>query len=485
MATTTSTSGIEPTILWLTDNSRRDDGLDRCARARLLGYHWGPTGYGIQKKGQSIPLATGIYLHKPAGHIYEWVMAHDQLPPDEVVREAVSLALTEYDRVITLRGLRNLDESERLDTIILEQKALIEGLIWADVLTFLPWFHSQCRVVSVEHEEILVCGCTCGLGEGIGEIADHEHRGCEGIGYQSKPDLVGDYRARPGVYSYWERKTASQTGERFETEWETKAQFTAGALGAARRLDIPISEAFVIAYIKGRRSGEYNWETKRNDGPLMQQSPLCYGFRRPSNPPLEQADWQASYDYVGEDGKNHRLGKAYQKALIWQLAEDVPEVRASGISVPEFWAKWIPREKLAQQMALVGPLQISTVLQHDLVEELVAEETRWKGIVWELYQVWAEIAPAYVGREQLAWTDPQYQAALRRLVPRNFSGCRRYGKRHECQFGDICHYREGWQDPLGSGNYIPRKPHHEPELRQMESRGLVAEGGWADEQEDE
>lgn len=473
----------EPTRLWLTDNSRRDEGLDRCQRARFLGYHFGPTGYGIQRKAQSIPLATGIYLHQPAAQVYEWVRQHDQLPPDEVVREACAGALTEYERVITLRGLRGLDEGDRLESIIAEQKLLIEGLIWADILTFLPWLHEQCRIVQVEREEVLVCGCTCGLGEGIGEIVDHEQRGCEGIGFQSKPDLVTDYRARPGVYAYWERKTTSSLGEYFETQWETKVQFTAGALGVARRLGIPISEAWVIGYVKGRRQGEYNWETKKNDGVQIQQSPLCYGWRRPSNPPLEQADWQVNYDYVGEDGKNHRLGKAYQKARVSQLAEDVPEVKGSGLSVAEFWTKWMSRETLGRQLSVIGPLQVNTVLQADLVEELVAEETRWKDVVWGLHEVWRAVAPQYQGREQLAWTDPLYQGALRRLVPRNFSGCRRFGKRHECQFSDLCFYREGWQDPLGTGRFIPRRPHHEPELAQMAERGLVPEGGWTDEPE--
>lgn len=464
----------EPSILWLTDRSRYEEGLGTCLRARFLGYHFGPSGYGIQRKSQSIPLATGIYVHQATEAQDQYLLSQDALPGDEVVREGIHLALEEYERVITLRGIRGLDHGERVETIVEEQKALITGLAWAYRLHFLPWLHEQARVISAEREDALVIGCTCGLGDRIGEIADHEARGCQGIGWQARADLITDYRARPGVYAYWEKKTTGQTGERFETEWETKIQFTATAKAAEARLGIPISEAWIVALIKGRRVGEYNWETKTNSGPKIQQSPLCYGYRRPANPPMEEVDWQASYDYVGTDGKNHRLGKAYQKTGIWAIVQDMPEVAAQ-FSVAEFWAKWMPAEKLAQQLALVGPLQISAILSESFFREALAHEQRWRAIVWQLYDVLQNEAGG-------DWTHPAYQGALEELLPRSWA-CRRYGKNHQCQFVPICHQHEGWQDPIGSGVYVDRRPHHTPELLQIEARGLTPEGGWTDEEE--
>lgn len=92
---------------------------------------------------------------------------------------------------------------------------------------------------------------------------------------------------------------------------KTKIQFSAGALGASARLGLPIQEAWVVGLIKGRREGDtYNPETKRREGNPRQQSVLCYGWKKPGNPRWRLRDWQVSYDYVGEDGKNHRLGKA-------------------------------------------------------------------------------------------------------------------------------------------------------------------------------
>ncbi len=87
----------------------------------------------------------------------------------------------------------------------------------------------------------------------------------------------------------------------------------------------------MIALIKGRRESSYNFDTRQKDGPKTQQSPLCYGWRRPGQPPFEQTDWAATYDYQDSEGKNRRLGKGYARTGIWHLTEDMPEVAASGI----------------------------------------------------------------------------------------------------------------------------------------------------------
>jgi len=454
-------------IIQLTDRSRYETGLDRCQRLRYLQYSFGPSGYGITKKAQAIPLAVGSQYHVGLAHVAQYVQQHDALPPDAVVREACALACAGYDTVVARRGL--VDEGHRLEEVAAEQKALICGFIWAFTLSLLPWLHEQCRFLSVEHDDAKVLGCTCGLGDLIGGVEDHEGRDCEGIGFQFRLDLLTEYRQRPGVLAYWEFKGTGQTGEMFDTKWETSPQFPLGAVMEQERLGHPIQEAWVIGLIKGRREGDtYNPETKRREGDLRQQSVLCYGYHKPANPPMEEEDWQAEFEWKDDFGKGHRLPKAYQKQGIWTLP-------TGEVSPSEFWCKWMPPELLAKQIQLIGPLNISQVLAHDVIEELVAEEQRWKGILWELYQV--------LEANSYDWTSEAYQATLRRLVPRSWS-CRRFGKRHECQMAPICFYKEGWQDPLGTG-YIVRRPHHAHELAQMDARGLTPPEGWAEDEEGE
>lgn len=459
--------------IWLTDRSAYELGLDRCQRARLLTRHFGPSGYGITRKAHSMPLAAGTHYHDGLAWVLHWVVANDTVPPDEVVRDACQAATAAYKQVVEARGMAGLDEGQRLETVISEQCTLIEGLIWAFCLRLLPWILEQAQIIQVERDDVAVIGCTCGLGDFIGTLEEHEGRDCEGIGWQYRLDFLTEYRARPGVLAYWEFKGTGQTGERFDTQWETMPQFALGAMMEAKRRETVISEAWVIGLVKGKREGDtWNPELGKREGDLRQQSVLCYGYRRPANPPFEEEDWQAEYRYKDEMGKGHALTKNYQKEGVWTLA---PRLEGSPVTPSEFWCKWMPPALLGKQLALIGPLEVSEVMSGEIIEEIVAEEQRWKGILWELYQA--------LEASSFDWTAAPYQAALRRLVPRSWS-CRRFGKRHQCQFVGICFEKEGWRDPLGGGEFIVRRPHHEAELAQMISRGLTPPEGWAEDEEE-
>lgn len=449
--------------LWLSDGSRYDAGLDHCRRERFLGYHFGPTGYGIAKRAQSIPLSTGISYHDILAPVLTYVATHDQLPPDPVVREACASGTAAYRALVEARGLANLDEGERLEEILTEQEYLIQGLVWAFTLTTLPWIFEHSRVVEVEQEGVSVFGCTCGLGDQIGTVQEHEARDCQGVGWQTRADFLTEYRARPGVYALWDFKGNGGYAE----DWETKRLFAMPAIDIKARLGVEVSEAFVVELLKGRREGrDYDPSTKSKSGPLMQNTTLCYWYRREGNPPLDAPDWQEQYEWQDEEGKNRRLGNNYRKTGLWEIAKDMPEIAQAGVSIPEFAAKFVSKERLGKHVGVIGPLQIHPIILQQLPEEILGEEQRWQAVVWELYDILTNEAGG-------DWTHQAYQSALNRLVPRNFNGCRRYGKRHECWAADICHQREGWRDPLGSGSYVFRAPHHQAEREQMAARGIT------------
>lgn len=458
--------------MWLSDGSRYDCGLDHCRRDRFLSYHAGPTGYGIAKRAQSIPLSTGISYHEILAPVLDHVRQHDQLPPDSVVRAACAAGTTAYRGLVEARGLTGLGEDDRLEEIITEQEYLIQGLVWAFTLTTLPWIHEQCRVLEVEQEAVSVLGCSCGLGDQIGTLAEHEARDCQGVGWQTRADFLTEYRARPGVYALWDFKGSAYGG--YAEDWETKRLFAMPAIDIKARLGYEVSEAWVVELLKGKRQGrDYDYSTKTQSGPQIQNSTLCYWYRREGNPPLDAPDWQEQYEYQDAEGKNRRLGNNYRKAGLWTIGQDMPEILQSGVSIPEFAAKFLPKERLGRHVSVIGPLQIHPIILSELPEEILHEEQRWQGVVWELWDVLQNEAGG-------DWTHSAYQSALNRLVPRNFNGCRRYGKRHECAMADICHQREGWQRPLESGNYVYRAPHHAAEAAQLVARGIVTEPALAE-----
>lgn len=496
--------------LWLLDRSRVVDGRGYCQRARALGYHLGPNGYGITLKATRLPLMTGIAAHEGVAPILAWCRDHDDLivqglqaavvqdgepflpVPREVVRAAVAGAQAAYWKVVEVRGFAYLDDLTTQE-VTREQNYLIEGLIWAWCLEVLPEILTRGRVVEVEHDDTYVFGCTCGLGDGVLSKADHEARECQGLGLMCRPDFIVETRLTLEL-EYHEFKTTAMDSVTFRDKWEVMIQMFAATLDAERRLGKHVQSIYIHGLIKGKREGEYNYESGKKDGAYRQQSIFCYGYRKPANPPMEQEEWSAQYEYVGEDGKNHRLGKAWRKTGVWELPESL---LPAGMTRGEFWASWMPGEVRRKQLVLIGPLTRQTQMVEHFLAEAVGEEARWQEGLWELYDCAQELLQPYpqgdtaccteptcqkcqgVGHYAavpdwwaIVWPDARFQRLLDLRFPRSYE-CRRYGARNKCQFEDPCLGREGWADPVGSGRYIERRPHHRDELEQAIGRGLL------------
>ncbi len=452
--------------LWYVDRSRYELGLGRCLRARYLRYHSGPSGYGMQRKAESMPLIVGGRIHDALAPVLLHVQQTDQLPTDEAIRSAILFSTTEYGNAVRAHGMQQVGEVDKtaLNLLIREQTALLTGLVWSWCLEVLPWVHHSFRIISVEQEEELVLGCTCGLGDSIGTFADHEARGCNGIGVMGRGDFLADLRESPGTFSYHEFKTTSYSSERWESEWETKLQFALGMLGSERRLGVEFSEHYVHGLFKGaRRRQRADGDVGRSyTGPKIQDSPLVHAWCKPAAPPFETDEWAAQYDWVDEFGKGRRLGKGWTRRPVWEYMLPV-EVEA-GYDPVEYWVRFIPEDVRRKQLQLVGPMNRQAVMLAAIPTQLIGHETQWRDDLFELYEAAAAIGPMY-------WTDPTFQRTLDSLIPQSWE-CRRYGKEHRCEFERVCFHEPGWEDPLGSTVYVLRRPLHEHEMSQMKERGL-------------
>lgn len=461
-----------PAALWLVDRSRIADGRGFCQRARYLNYHSGPTGYGIALKGTSLPLMTGTAAHEGLRPILEWCRDHilepsGEQPPDEIVRGAIQHAQALYGKTIEARGFAYMADQPAVQELVQEQNYLIAGLIWAWVIEVLPEVLSRGKVLEVEHDDTYVIACTCGLGNGILAKSDHEARECAGIGFMCKPDfLVETWQTHE--LEYHEFKTTGADNQTFRDKWEVMIQMFAATLDAERRHHKQVGAVYVHGLLKGRREGEYNYETGKKDGTYRQQSPFCYGYRKPDNPPMEREDWQASYDYQDADGKNRRLGKAYKKTGIWEL----PDPAHLGMDRSEWWVKAIPSEVRRKQLILLGPFVRQEIMVPHFLREVIGEEARWRDGLWEIYEGILQTQEQQGGTYWQAWSSPGVQGLLDGLFPRSYE-CRRYGQRSSCQFETVCFEKEGFADPLGSGRYIERRPHHVDEMNQAVARGLM------------
>ena len=479
--------------IWLLDRSRVVDGRGFCQRARLLGYHIGPNGYGITMKATKLPLMTGIAGHDGLAPILEWCRQHPThitIPPDAIIRAAIHEAQQKYWKTVEVRGFAYLSDNEDVQAVTREQNYLISGMIWAWCIEVLPEILQRAQILEVEVDDTYVFDCTCGLGDGIGTKADHEARDCQGKGLMCRPDFLALTRLTQEL-EYHEFKTTSMDSITFRDKWEVMIQMFAATLDAERRLQRQVQSIYIHGLIKGKREGDYNSESGKRDSYIRQNSVFCYGYRKPGNPPMEQEEWAAQYEYYEPyEGKTKRLPRSFKKAGVWEIPETLMATPESDGPDPEmtrseFWVKWIPTEARKKTIVLMGPFTRQQQMVEHFLQEAKGEEDRWQDGLWQLYDLGVKIleeysrqAPAIQDAAQgdgwwsVVWPDPRFQFLMDRLFPRSYE-CRRYGMRNRCVFEDPCLYREGWADPIGSGRYIERRPHHKDELDQAIGRGLM------------
>lgn len=463
-----------PLLLSLTDRSRIEDRRSVCSRKFYLTYAAGASSYGWAPKAQSIPLATGTAYHLVVQRIAEYLLQHDRLPPDELVDVALREAATAYRAKVEAGGWLNVEQEgvEVVRQLLDEQIALLTGVSWAWVLEILPWFHEEFKVVAAEQEDIAVISCTCGLGDDFGLVEHHRLRGCTGIGLMCRPDMLAERRTT-GALTYHEIKGTSQAGERFETQWEVMAQIRAATLASERRLARPVEEVWIHGLIKGSRRHEKDYQTGDYSGPIRQSSVFCYGYRRPPNPPFNDEDWLPQYEWFDAEGSRHRASKQHRKSAVWLN----PAWGQDTVARASYWAKWIPAEVRRKQLIMIGPLNRNPRMTESFLRELSAEERDVAEKLWRVYDV--------LEANRFDWSASAVQVILDETFPRSYA-CRRYGLSHRCAYEPLCFYHEGWQDPVGSGRYVQRRPHHQPELDQAIARGvLVPEEGAEEAPEEE
>ena len=466
---------MSPLTLWLTDRTRYTTGTSHCQTERYFKNHFGPTGYGIVRKAESLPLMTGSYTHAAFETLWKYLQQHDSFPTVAVIRQAIADALGQYEKRIASRGYRGLLQSERGDEILREQQYLITGLIWAVCRTVLPWIHTNYRILQAEQETIYVLDCTCGLGSGELDPARHDALGCLGIGQMLKQDAVAQHRTR-GTLAYFEVKTTGSYLDNWAPQWETKPQLAIGNFGIKERYGQDVEENYIIGLFKGQRK-KVKSDDPFKDGQQVQDSAFCYGYFKAGNPPLATDDWKPAYEWVDDNGETKFARKPYAKAGVWEMIEgDWPTWVASHAADPsltpaEVWVYSLPKSVLDKQVFLVGPLNRQAVQIESLKHQIVGEERRWQERLWKLYDA---------QEHGQSWADPAFQALLQSLVSASWE-CRRFGVRHSCEFTGICFRQDGWEDPLGTGLFTARRPHHQPELDQAISRGLLPEQSEEDE----
>ena len=445
--------------IWLTDRTRYETGTGRCARKRYLSCHAGPTGYGYAPKGESVPLSTGLHVHHAADGLCTIMQDQDREPTVAEVRSVVKTIRSQYDATLKAKGfLGGLYDSAITDETIKEQSVLIGGLVWVLALRFLPWLHTTYRVLEVEQERLHFLDCTCGAPALDAE--EHDRRGCEGHALMLRTDILAQHRQSQNL-AYFEIKTTGWDSDAWAEQWETKPQLGLGTLDLDKRYGREVTEIFIVALSKGARKKD---KTIVEGDPLAgmrrQSSPLVYGYCRPGNPPLAKDDWLPQYEWINDAGETKRASRAHRKRGIWELRQSDWAVWQAyhqsdpELAAEEFWVRQLPSSVLEKICYVLGPLNRQDAQIQSLRRSMLAEEHRWQTSLWRLHEL--GFLPT----------------VLDEFFPQSWN-CRPFGKEHQCEFHGIC-FGNG-EDPMTSGFYVPRLPHHAPERSQATSRGLLVE----------
>jgi hypothetical protein len=448
---------------------------------RYLGFHAGPHGTGYRRKSLSVPLATGGSVHTGIELLASWILdyqeAHQQMPPATLPLEVVAWAATEaaarYETKARARGFTEIALESvgtdlppglpgqlppQVENLILEQRTLIEGILWVYGTLYLPGVLSQYRLINAEVEDALILDCTCGLGDAISDHQLHASRSCTGIVQQARADIIweGHTGEVAGTLVYDEAKTKATKNAPWEKSWEHSGQLLINMETASRRLGKRIDHAQIITLYKGWRGRDRNAPP---DAPKHQHSPLCYGYRDPGAPGVHPAAWAAAYEWEDEYGHKRRLGKTYQRQAIWHEGIELPTpagVRAEASRVERWVMGYIALAQVPDLLKVLGPFPHQVARVPLAIQAILAEERDWRELV-------------RVIRDHVAEGGSEWEATDG-LIPRSWA-CIKYDGA-PCAFKPLCDREPGWDNPLGTGRYEIRTPHHAIEQQAFAEVGI-------------
>lgn len=228
------------------------------------------------------------------------------------------------------------------------------------------------------------------------------------VTYQARPDAIVQ-RLSDQTYWYIQDKTTSLNPENFTKGWEKHPELHATALAVEKKLGLQLSGAYVQGWYKGYPKA----------GTLY--SPLAYCWLKPGQPGISKP--QPSFEY--------RAG--------W------PRVAITEVGV-EGWVKSLPVPLVLQQF----PVTQAIMLRRDLAEAYLKQTLRRELDL----KLWHE------------GTDSPEEH--RSHFPQHFNQCDEWSKyRRPCSWRDCCWAPGVQRDPVGSGLYVIRQPHHEPEAKAL------------------
>lgn len=466
-----------------TNRSRIQD-FQWCPRLGFLHYHWG--GRGLSPRRLSIYLGTGSYVHKGIALLLKLVKeCQDAGQPIRVTMAALDTVCTSvvssYKAELEGRGVSlNPDETTEAEQYyIAEQTALVEAQVRAFAYRVLPQVAKLYWVRAVEEE--LPPQKLCESDQGPVEM---ESRSDSILELKSTPAHIeilslktaGTYRKRQDDANAHDLQGLCETWA-YERQMAQQEKPILEAMNAVHQLtcditdehDRPLAKSsrsffeflkhhlgpdriagvLMVFLLKGKRVFVETGQTEDGDplGYYETASPLVRGWRKWD--PVLGWQYAHSWYYPNPENKSGKssLGKGWEMFRAWELPGGIKEwikLLASGKVQPECG------DVLGKQFVVPQTYYRKDTHVQGFVRQAVAQERDWAN--------------------RLAY-QPSSGLGLAVYLDANFAQHRSHCHEHfggNCPFVPMCYNPQVFADPLGSGLYEWRTPHHAAELAQFE-----------------
>jgi len=409
------------------DRSRRE-AADHCMRQRYWGFEY--KGRGLERTAMSLPLLTGSMIHQPLGTILEHVKL-GTLKPD-TIDAAIQVAQEEFARTVNERGVMPdyFDGCDETVGVIIgapnwqveEQITMIQCLVKGWCLVRLPQIMAEYEIVAVELEDAT-------------EIADD-------MRLLTRADAILRHRISREYYIL-NFKTTADANSTWREQWKYDPQTLTEVIPTDERLGVKIHGVIIEGLIKGSRKVEY----PRGSGDSYHNSPLFWCWKNDEGAPFS-TQYSGVYEWTGPDGRNHRLGKGWQRSM----ASNEP----GGISA---WVNYLQSnypETLAKQFVSLPPIIRSDYHVEMWKRSSIYQEQRIAAAATHITSLQLAKQIQTMPRLNDAYIEGELDKEFR--METGHGNCLRPGV---CPFFDIC-----WRSASPeSGLYRPRTPNHPDEAK--------------------
>lgn len=322
------------------------------------------------------------------------------------VDEAIAGALSSYSQSVEEKGLQHGIKPE--PWFLKEQLWMLECVMRAWHHHRLPKILEEYEVVSVEQE------VTNNLLPWMPQMV--------------RLDALVRHRQTQAL-EILEFKTCSYPSFDWGQQWERNVQILANTLAVEATRGDRCEGVKIEGIVKGMRKTETAASSPFN-GKRIQASPYCYAYR--------------SQDDFGNPAysKEYKAGKAWRKVALY----DEPGL------TPEQWVATFTSSELDD---LFVPLPA--------IRPVPSQMARWERQTVEQEK---RLAAALARFNELndAGLRDEAEMVLDAHFPLHDSACKKYGS--SCEFEDACFDETIGSDPVGSGLYEERTPHHATEIEE-------------------